>query len=177
MKTPKDQLQQWFQYLQAFQIACEQTDTDVHREDLLTFANDRISSDLATSNEQNQFLITAQNSTGLIITPADLAGSSTFESLLETVWNPLSVYVAAFVRSCTPAPFTSMPFKELFTQSLATVFPGGVANLNWNQLQKGLTSSIPAACYSAKQQKTTNSLLTTAKKTVHDLVDLVSKMG
>lgn len=177
MKTPKDQLQQWFQYLQDFQVACEQTDTDVYREDLMTFANDKISSDLATPNEQSQFLITAQNSTGLVITPADLAGSSTFESLLETVWNPLSVYLAAFIRSCTPAPFSSMPFKELFTQGLATIFPGGPPNTNWSQLQKGLMSSIPAACYSTNQQQAANTLLATANKTVQDLVNLLSKMG
>jgi hypothetical protein len=177
MTTPKDQLQQWFHYLQDFQVACEQVDTDAYYEDLLTFANDKIATDLSTTNEQNEFIIAAQSLTSLTITTSDLAASSSFEALLETVWNPLLMFVTSFVRSCAPEPFASMSFTDFVQQNLALVFPGGSANSNWNQLQNGLTSSIPAACYSSAQQEATNALLSAANKTIQDLVNLISKMG
>jgi hypothetical protein len=174
--TPKAQLQQWFQYLQNFQVACEQVDTDVYYETLLVFANDKITGVLSTTNEQNEFILAAQKSTGLTITSSDLAASATFEALLETVWNPLSMFVASFVRSCAPAPYGSMSFTDFLQQSLAAVFPGGENNNNWQQVQNGFVSSIPSACYSAKQQADVNALLAT-NKTIQDVVNLVSKMG
>jgi hypothetical protein len=175
--TPKAQLQQWFQFLQGFQTACEQVDTDVSYETLLVFANDKIIADLSTTNEQNEFIVAAQKSTGLTITSSDLAASATFEALLETVWNPLSMFVTSFVRSCAPAPFGSMSFTDFLEQPLAAVFPGAKGDANWQQVQNGFVSSIPSACYSPKQQASVNALLTTAKKTIQDVVNLVSKMG
>lgn len=175
--TPKAQLQQWFQYLQSFQVACEQVDTDVYYETLLIFANDKITADLSTTNEQNEFILAAQKSTGLTITSADLAASATFEALLETVWNPLSMFVASFVRSCAPAPYGSMSFTDFLQQTLPAVFPGGKSDANWQQVQNGFVSSIPSACFSAKQQANLTALLTAPKKTIQDVVNLVSKMG
>jgi hypothetical protein len=177
MVTPKDQLQQWFQFLQDFQVACEQVDTDVYYESLLVFANDKIATDLATTNEQNEFMILAQRSTGLTIATSDLAASSTFEALLETVWNPLNMFVTSFIRSCAPAPFGSMSFTDFLQQNLVAVFPGRSGDANWTKVQNGLTSSIPSACYSPKLQSAVIALLSAPKKTIQDLVNLVSKMG
>jgi hypothetical protein len=177
MTTPKDELQLWFQYLQDLQVACEQVDTDVSYEDLLTFANDKISTDLSTTDEQDQFIVGAQNSTGLTITTSDLTSSSSFEALLETVWNPLSMFVASFVRYCAPDPYASMSFTDFVQQNITTVFGGGSPAPNWKQLQNGLTSSIPAACYSSSHQQAANGLLSAPNKTIQDLVNLISKMG
>lgn len=175
MTTPKDQLQQWFQYLQDFQIACEGVDTDTVYQNLLDFANDKISTCLATADEQGKFIDVAQQSTKLIITTVDLSASSTFEALLETTWNPLNYYVASFTRSCAAPPFGSMGFTDFLQQKLAKVFPGGATDSNWTRLHNGLISSIPAACYSTNQQKAVIGLLST--KIVQDLVNLLSKMG
>ena len=169
MTTAKDQLQQWFQFLQDFQVACEGADTDTYYESLLTFANDKITADLATTDEQNEFMLNAHGSTGLTITPSDIAGSASFEALLEKVWNPLSMFVISFVRSCAPDPFSSMSFTDFSQQNLAAVFPGGSADPSWNQLQNGLTSSIPAACYSSSNQNAATVLLSTPTKTIQDL--------
>ena len=177
MATPKAQLQQWFKYLQEFQIACEQVDTDVYYLDLLKFANEVIAKDLPTTNEQNQFVISAQNATGLTVTMADISSSSTFEALLETVWNPLNRFVAAFLRFGAPLPFSAMSFTDFAKQKLSAIFPDAGMDANWSSVQKGLVSSVPAACYSAKQQKAAVDLLSKSNSTTQDLIDLISKMG
>jgi hypothetical protein len=177
MPTPKDQLQQWFQYLQAFQTACEQESSVASNEDLLTFANDTITADLPTPGEQANFLILAQDKTSLTITSSDIAASSTFESLLETVWNPLSMFVLGFVKSCAPPPYSAMGFTDFAQQLLSVVYPADKGDPSWIALQNGLTSSIPSSCFSAKQQTATNNLLASPKSTVQTLVDLISKLG
>lgn len=177
MKTAKDQLQQWFQYLQDFQVACEQVDTDVYYETLLTFANDKVTQVLSSTDEQNQFILAAQASTQLVITPSDLTASSSFEALLETTWNPLSIFVMAFIRSCTTGSFSSMSFTDFVQQKVAAVFPGSRTDPSWLQVLNGLSSSIPAVCYSSKQQSAVSTLLSTNGKTIQDLINLVSTLG
>jgi hypothetical protein len=175
--TPKVQLQQWFQYLQAFQIACEEAYAGAYSENLFTFANDMVATDLPTVDEQETFINGAQAKTSFTVTTSDIASSSTFESLLETVWNPLSLFVLGYIKSCAPPPYVAMGYTDFAQQPLASIFPLGIADPNWANLQNGLTSSIPSACYSNAQQIATQKLVAAAKSTVQNLVDLISKLG
>jgi hypothetical protein len=177
MTTPKDQLQEWFQFLQDFQVACEQVSSIASNDTLLAFANDTITADLPTADEQSQFLIAAQNSTQLTITSSDITASASFEALLETVLNPLSMFVLSFIKSCAASPYGTMGFTDFAQQLLSAVFPAGTGDPAWQSVQNGLTSSIPAACYSATQQSKVKTLVIASGKKVQDLVNLISTLG
>jgi len=174
---PKEQLQQWFSYLQSFQTAAGQSSAVAGNETLLAFANDSITADLTTPDEVGSFLVLAQQQTGFTITQSDIDSSSTFESLLETVSSPLSMYVIGYIRSCAAPPVAQMGFTDFAQQLLTAVFPLGLGDPAWITLQNGLVSSIPSSCYSAAQQTKTNNLLVKPKSTVQNLVDLISTLG
>jgi hypothetical protein len=175
--NPKTQLQQWFQYLQAFQTACEQESSSASNETLSTFANDTIVTDLPSPNDQQNFLAVVNAKVPFTVTPSDIAASSTFESLLENVWTPLSMCVLGFIKFCAPPAQSTMGYTDFAKELLTTVFPGEVADANWIVLQNGLTSSIPSSCYSSNQQKAANNLVVKKGSTIQNLTDLISKLG
>src|ERR1035437_6141455 len=95
--SPSEGLALWFTNLGQFQKAC--INTSAGKLSLLKFANYNILKALPTKPEQDNFLVSAADSTGYDdMAEADLATYKTFEGLLDN-WNPLPTAVAVLLQS------------------------------------------------------------------------------
>jgi hypothetical protein len=176
--SPKQQLQLWFQWLQSLQIACESASELPATDTLAVFANSTISNVLTDDLQINTFLTTLNGQTPYSFNEALVKQSSTFESLLEKASTLVPILLFAnYLESCLTSPYATMSLEDLSSTLLSAVFPTGNTDLAWTVLQSGLTSSIPASCYSAAQQATVTKLLTDATNTVNTMLTQLIKLG
>lgn len=176
--TPREQLQHWFQWLQAMQIACETASQVPDTQTLSQFANSTISTLLTDDLQTGTFVTALNGKTPYSFNAALVAQSSTFESLLEKASTGAPILLFAnFLEDCAGDPYNTMSLEDLSAVSLTAIFPNGKTNPVWVNFQNGLTSSIPASCYSATQQTAVTNLLTANGSTVDALLKQLIKLG
>jgi hypothetical protein len=176
--SPKEQLQQWFQWLQAMQNAAETASPVASTLTLSGFTNGTITNILTDGVQVGQFLVALSGKTPYTFNAAQMGQSSTFESLLErtTTMTPIFLF-ANFLESCVSNPYSTMSFKDLVGSQLSVVFPKGPLDPAWVTFQNGLTSSIPSSCYSATQQSKVKTILLDAASTVQTLLNQLIQLG
>jgi hypothetical protein len=176
--TPKQLLQQWFQYLQAMQTAAESASQVPGTLTLSVFANTTITAVLTDSLSQCTFIVALNGQTPFSFNEALLLQSSTFESLLEKASTSAPILLFAnFLESCVRPPYSTMSLEDLSASLLSDLFPVGKGDDAWTTFQNGLTSSIPASCYSSAQQTATTNLLAKTSSTVGNLLTQLIKLG
>lgn len=176
--SPKEQLQHWFQWLQALQVACESASQVPSTETLCVFANSTISTVLTDALQTGTFLTAVDGKTPFSFNAALIVQSSTFESLLERASTiaPIMLF-ANYLESCVGAPYATMSLEDLSVSLLSAVFPNGKTDQAWIAFRNGLTSSIPSSCFSATQQKAVTNLLAKASASVDMLLKQLIKLG
>jgi hypothetical protein len=175
--SPKEQLQQWFQWLQALQNAAETASPIASTLSLSGFANGTITTVLTDGTQVGQFLVALNGKTPYTFNAAQLGQSSTFESLLEraTTMTPIFLF-ANFLESCVSKPYSTMSFKDLTGSQLSAVFPKGPIDPAWMTFQNGL-SSIPSSCYNLTQQNKLKTILLDPASTVLILLNQLIQLG
>jgi hypothetical protein len=177
MATAESQLSDWFTYLKQFKICCREINSDVDHLTLLSFANSKISTLLATSNEQAQYATSCHDSTNLPVTPGAVAAAANFVGLLEATWGFPNMYVTAYLRSLSPAPFNGMKFGDFILQKVKDVFPGGAIDSNWVKIDAGLAKIIGSECYSTAQRQKVAVIVADVTKLITDVVNQISVLG
>jgi hypothetical protein len=176
--TPKEQLQKWFQWLQALQNAAELVAPAASALTLGQFANSTITDVLADDTVIDNFINALTNKTPYPFTVALLKQSSTFESLLEHAATiPTIGPFANYLASCLSTPFSTMSWKQLSASLLSAVFPKGPNDPAWTAFQNGLISSLPSSCYSATQQNKVKTILIDPASTVLTLLNQLIQLG
>jgi hypothetical protein len=180
MATAQSQLTDWFTYLNQFKACCNKIETDTDALNLLQFCNAKITDllDAPPSNEQAAFSLCASAATGLPVTPAAVSGASSFLTLLDSTWAFPDLYVAAYMRSLSPAPFsTTMKVGDFILQKTGVVFPAGAKDANWVKIDPGLATILGADLYSATQRAKVAAIVTDPTKIVSDVVDQIVVFG
>jgi hypothetical protein len=111
------------------------------------------------------------------VTPGAVAAAANFVGLLEATWGFPNMYVAAYLRSLSPAPFNAMKFGDFILQKVKDVFPGGATDPNWVTIDAGLTKIIGSECYSQSQSTKVTAIVVNANKLVTDVVNQISVLG
>jgi len=180
MATAERQLQDWFTYLKQFQACCCQVNTDTCVMNLLQFCSAKISDTLSAppSNEQGEFSVCASGATGLPVTPGAVSAASTFLALLDSTWAFPDLYVAAYLQSLSPAPFsTTMKLGDFILQKTTAVFPAGAKDPNWVKIDAGLAIIMGPVLYSTAQRAKVAVIVADPTKTISDVVEQIVLFG
>ncbi len=175
--TSELQLRNWFGYLASFKACAAQIDTDVASLSLLDFANAKPVTCLTDAIKQNTFAVCASSATQIPVQASDVCAASSFVALLGATFGVANVYIAAYLRSLSPAPFNAMRVGDFQLQKHKDVFPKGAADPTWVTSDTNLAKIMDASCYSATQRAAVAAIVANQAKMIADTVNQIAKLG